>query len=72
MKNPVFYTWLEHEASREVIEISSALTDFLSKVGFDPEIKELRLFCDGCGQQNKNSHLIHALMLWFLNDAPKS
>lgn len=71
-KTPVFYTWVEHEAGRGVTEVSSALTDFLNKVGFDPDTKHLRLFSDGCGGQNKNSHMVHALILWLFNDAPKT
>lgn len=71
-KTPVFYTWLEHEAGRGVTEVRSAVTDFLSKVGFDPDTKHLRLFSDGCGGQNKNSHLVHALILWLFNNAPKT
>lgn len=71
-KTPVFYTWLEHEAGRGVVEITSALSDFLKKTNFDPDVKHLRLFSDGCGGQNKNSHMIHALMLWLLNNAPKT
>lgn len=72
MKSPVFYTWLEHEAGRGVVEISSALTDFLKKTDFDTDTKHLRLFSDGCGGQNKNSHMVHALILWLFNDAPKT
>lgn len=71
-KNPVFYTWLEHEAGRGVVETSSAVTDFLRKTDFDPDVKHIRLFSDGCGGQNKNSHMVHALMLWLFNDAPKT
>ncbi|CAG9827127.1 unnamed protein product [Diabrotica balteata] len=71
-KTPVFYTWLEHEALRGMVEISFALTDFLKKTDFDPDIKHLRLFSDGCGGQNKNSHMVHALTLWLLNNAPKT
>lgn len=71
-KTPVFYTWLEHEAGRGVVEISSALTNFLKETDFDPDVKHLRLFSDGCGGQNKNSHMVHALMLWLFNNAPKS
>lgn len=48
---PVFYI-------RGVTEVSSALIDFLSKVGFDRDTKHLRLFSDGCGGQNN--------LIWFM------
>lgn len=31
----------------------------------------LRLFCDGCAGQNKNSHIIHTLYFWLTNKFPK-
>nr|CAI5853614.1 unnamed protein product [Callosobruchus analis] len=62
-KNPVFYSWMKNQAGRGATEISSALLDFLQKTNFAPDIHTLRLFCDGCGGQNKNSCTIHMLML---------
>lgn len=32
----------------------------------------LRLFCDGCGVQNKNLHIIHCLMFWLVNESPEN
>ncbi|KAK5644754.1 hypothetical protein RI129_006054 [Pyrocoelia pectoralis] len=71
-KNPVFYSWMEHQAVRGATEISSALLDFLKKTNFPPNIDTLRLFSDGCGGQNKNSFIIHMLMLWLHNFAPET
>lgn len=68
----MLYTWFGHEAGRGVTEVSPALTNFLNKVRFTPDIKHLRLFSDGCGGQNKNSHLVHALILWQHRNAPKN
>lgn len=31
----------------------------------------MNLFADGCGGQNKNSHVLHTLMVWLFNDAPE-
>lgn len=70
IKNPVFYTWMEHQAKRGSAETSSALRDFLNKAEFGPDIRQLRLFVDGCAGQNKNSHVMHMLMLWMQRDAP--
>ncbi|VEN57645.1 unnamed protein product [Callosobruchus maculatus] len=69
-KNPVFYSWMESQAGRGATEISSALLDFLQKTNFAPDIHTLRLFSDGCGGQNKNSFVIHMLMLWLYHFAP--
>lgn len=72
IKSPVFYTWMEHQAKRGSAETSSALRDFLNKTEFGPDIRQLRLFADGCAGQNKNSHVMHMLMLWLQKDAPQS
>ena len=32
--------------------------------------KYIRLFCDGCGGKNKNSHIVHVLIFFFVNHAP--
>lgn len=63
-QNPVFYTWTEDQASRGCTEVGSALFDFLNNVDIEKDITELRLFCDGCGGQNKNTHIIHTLLFW--------
>lgn len=34
-------------------------------------IRVLRLFCDGCGGQNKNSHIIHILLYWLVKSSPQ-
>lgn len=72
IKNPVFYTWMEHQAKRGSAGTSSALRDFLSKAEFEPDIKQFRLFADGCAEQNKNAHVMHMLMLWLYRDAPQN
>lgn len=61
---PQFYTWTENQASRGCTEVASALLHYISNLEIGPETTTLRLFCDGCGGQNKNSHVIHTLLFW--------
>lgn len=70
IKKTVFYTWMEHQAKRGSAETSSALRDF--KPEFDPDVKQIRLFADGCSGQNKNAHVMHMLMLWLYREAPQN
>lgn len=68
-KNPTFYIWTEDQASRGATEIGSALFDYLKSLELTG-IAQIRLFCDGCGGQNKNSHIIHMLIFWLLRYSP--
>ncbi|KAK5648042.1 hypothetical protein RI129_002934 [Pyrocoelia pectoralis] len=72
IKKPIFYTWLENQSKRGSAETSSALHNFLNKQEFEPHIKHIRLFADGCGGQNKNAHMMHMLMIWLYKDSPKT
>lgn len=71
-RNPTFYIWSEDQASRGATEIGSALlhhlNDLISNV--NEKVKRIRLFCDGCGGQNKNSFILHTLMNWLLQVPP--
>src|SRR5258705_13669129 len=60
--DPTFYTWTEIQAGRGPNEIGSALLHFLCHETNLDVVKHLRLFCDGCGGQNKNSHISHKLL----------
>lgn len=71
-KSPIFYSWMEHQAGRGAVEVTSALRDFLLKKVFGPDTKHVRLFADGCAGQNKNSYVVHTLMHWLYHDAPKT
>lgn len=71
-KHPVFYTWMETQAGRGSIEIGSSLYDFFLKVDWPDDSKLLRLFCDGCSGQNKNSIIISMLMYWLYHKAPEN
>lgn len=56
-KNPTFYTWTEDQARRGSTEIGSALLSHLRSLNLE-NCETLRLFCDGCAGQNKNSYII--------------
>lgn len=69
-KDPWFYTWDETIAKRGPTEIGSAVYDYLSSMNIDNNVDTIRLFCDGCGGQNKNNHIIHSLMQWLYSKSP--
>lgn len=69
-KRPTFYTWAEHQAKRGCTEVGSALLFHLRSLNLTG-CETLRLFCDGCAGQNKNSYIIHALSYW-LRETPPS
>ncbi|CAH2003243.1 unnamed protein product [Acanthoscelides obtectus] len=68
-RHPTFYTWTEIQAGRGSVQIGSALLNYLDSLELE-DIEVLRLFCDGCGGQNKNSHIVHALYFWLKNRPP--
>src|SRR5690606_36247266 len=69
--SPEFFTWTEEMCGRGSTEVASVLLHFLSNQEFDSGIKRIRLFADGCCGQNKNSHVVHALIHWLEKDAPR-
>lgn len=71
-RHPLFFTWTEDQAGRGCSEIGSALLTYLRSLTFheNSSIDTVRLFCDGCGGQNKNSHIVHLLAYWLLREAP--
>lgn len=50
-------------------EIGSALLNYLRASNLNG-IRKIHLFADGCGCQNKNSHIMHLLMYWLHNESP--
>lgn len=70
-KNPTFYSWSEEQAGRGAVEVASAVISHISNLNLE-HFSSLRLFCDGCAGQNKNSHMIHALLFWLQNKSPES
>lgn len=70
-KEPHLFTWTENQAKKGATEIASALLTYLMFTDFS-EVEVLRLFSDGCGGQNKNSHVFHTLIFWLKNYAPQN
>ncbi|KAJ8894381.1 hypothetical protein PR048_007032 [Dryococelus australis] len=70
-KTPEFYDWREDQAESGSTEVSSALLHCLSH-SLPDYISSIRLFCDGCGGQNKNNHVVHTLTHWLRQSAPES
>lgn len=68
-KNPHFFTWTEDQARKGSSEVASALLTFLISADLSG-VEVVRLFADGCGGQNKNSHVVHMLIFWLHNHAP--
>lgn len=69
---PFFYVWDETQAHRGSVEIGSALYSYLNSLDIPNNIKVIRMFCDGCGGQNKNSHIIHTLLQWLYAKSPQT
>lgn len=69
-RHPSFYTWDESQAKRGSTEVGSALLCHLRNLDVS-DCETVRLFCDGCGGQNKNSYIMHVLACWLL-EAPAS
>ncbi|XP_045456339.1 uncharacterized protein LOC123666184 [Melitaea cinxia] len=70
MQDSHFFTWTETEAGKGSVEISSAILSYLQTYNFAESKTKLRLFCDGCGGQNKNMHVVHSLCWWLFTKAP--
>ncbi|XP_045457147.1 uncharacterized protein LOC123667235 [Melitaea cinxia] len=68
--NSCLYNWDETESGKGAISIGSALYCFLNTQTIPANVKLVRLFCDGCGGQNKNSHVLHMLLFWLQNKSP--
>lgn len=69
-KNPCFYSWDETIGKRGSTEIASALYHYLSSMNFENHVEIIRLFCDGCGGQNKNNHVLQTLIQWLFSKSP--
>lgn len=69
-RNPRFYQWSEDQGGRGATEVGSALLHHLNSLNLVNKTV-VRLFCDGCGGQNKNSHIVHCLMFWLVNESPE-
>lgn len=65
------YVWTELERPKGSNEIASAIFHTLNNYEFNLQQKTVRLVCDGCGGQNKNSIFIGMLCFWFATLAPE-
>lgn len=69
-KDNVFcYVWTEDQQAKGSNQIASALYDRLNNTdfcGYD----SVKLFCDGCGGQNKNRNLVGMCSKWLVEKAP--
>lgn len=68
--NTFIYTWLETEAMKGSNQIASAVFHRLMNTNFEGNISHVKLFCDGCGGQNKNSIVLGMLAYWLKTKAP--
>lgn len=71
-KKSFFFVWDETQANRGATEVGSALYCYLNNLSIPRNMTLIRLFCDGCGGQNKNSFIIHVLMQWLFSKSPKN
>jgi hypothetical protein len=69
--NVTMYHWTENKHFKGSSEIASAVYHKLRTTNF-AGIKKLRLVCDGCVGQNKNSILLGMLQYWYLLEAPEN
>ena len=66
--NVTSYVWTEDERPRRSCEIASAIYDTLTSLHLEG-VNTIRLFSNGCGEQNKNITMIGIATAW-LNQAP--
>ncbi|KAK4871722.1 hypothetical protein RN001_015846 [Aquatica leii] len=68
--NVTCFVWTEAERPKSSNEIASAVHHTLTHFTFSEQIKTVRLFCDGCGGQNKNSTFMGMISNWIKCSAP--
>lgn len=59
--NVTSYVWTENQFLKNANVIASCILYHLSNIDIPENIKHIRLVCDGCAAQNKNSIVISAL-----------
>lgn len=67
-QNPSFFVWTEDQAARGSTEVASALLNYLNNIDLTG-VERISLFSDGCIGQNKNNHVLHALMHFLAKDS---
>lgn len=68
--NVTAYVWLENEFPKGSNEIASCVLHSLQNSDIPEEVTTIRLVCDGCGGQNKNSTLISMVCYWLVKFSP--
>lgn len=63
------YCWTENQFTKNANLISSCVIDYLNRSDLT-HYKHIRLVCDGCAAQNKNSIIVTALLHWLKTSAP--
>lgn len=66
------HVWTVIDHQRNFNEVSSAVHHILLQFNFTDKIKIVRLVCDGCGAQNKNSTVIGMPIYWLQYEAPSN
>lgn len=69
-ENVKSFIWTEKDRQRSSNEIVSAVFYSLQNFNFDEEVQQVRLVCDGCGGQNKNSSMIGMVQYWLKRCSP--
>lgn len=69
--NTFIYAWLETEALKGSNQIASAVFHRLMNTIIEETVSHIKLFCDGCGGQNKNSIVLGMLAYWLKTKAPR-
>jgi hypothetical protein len=69
--NVTMYHWTEDKYPKGSSEIASAVYHKLCQIKYSG-VRKLRLVCDGCKGQNKNSIILGMLQYWLLVKAPKT
>ncbi|XP_068084852.1 uncharacterized protein [Anabrus simplex] len=71
-ENVTAYIWTENEFGKGSNEIASLVFDTLIATEMESPITTVRLVCDGCGGQNKNSIVLAMACHWLSKLAPKN
>lgn len=65
------YYWTETTHNKGGNEIVSAVYNYLQQMTLNEQIKILRVICDGCSGQNKNTGMVAMLGKWLYTEAPR-
>ncbi|CAG5008191.1 unnamed protein product [Parnassius apollo] len=66
------YYWTELNHAKGSNQIISAVYHFLQGTVIESHVKVLRVVCDGCSGQNKNTGMVSMLGKWLYSEAPRN